>query len=98
MRVLVAAHRFPGDPVDVGQPLQVATGEHRLHRGGRHPQLVGDVHRAQALLQPQMHDLADRGLRCVSRGPVRPAGAVVHASRTRLPVASDHRFAVGQEA
>ena len=31
---LVAAGRFPGDPVDVGQPVQAAADQDRVHRRG----------------------------------------------------------------
>ncbi len=83
--VFVASDVFPGDPVDVGQSLQVAAGEHRVHRRGRHPQPGGDVHRAQALLQPQVHDPPHHRLPGAGRGPVRAAGAVAHHRHPNLP-------------
>jgi hypothetical protein len=38
-RSFVAAGGLPGDPVDVGEPVEPAPDEHRMHGRGRHLQL-----------------------------------------------------------
>ncbi len=85
--VFVAADRFPGGPVEVGQPVDPAADQHRVHRGGRQPQAVGDGHRAQPLLPPQVHDLAHHWRRGAPRAAMRPAGPVGHAGLTGAAVA-----------
>src|SRR5688572_28437243 len=69
--VLVAADRLAGGPVDVGEPVYPAAHQHRVHRGGGHTHPVGDGHRAQPLLPPQVHDLAHDWLRGAPRAAVR---------------------------
>ena len=66
MVVLVATDRLAGGPVHMGEPVEPAADQHRVHRRGRQAQPVGDLDRAEPLLPPQVHDLPDgRG-----RGPV----------------------------
>ncbi|RAO30071.1 hypothetical protein ONO86_05623 [Micromonospora noduli] len=67
MRVFVAAHGFTGDPVDMAEPVEPATQQHGVHGRGRHVQAPADLHRAEALLEAQVHDFADQGLRCACR-------------------------------
>ncbi|GAB3248132.1 hypothetical protein GCM10027448_11320 [Nocardioides dilutus] len=62
VRVLVAADRFTGDPVDVAEPVDPAADQDRVDRRWRQPDLVGDLHRTESLLPPQVHDLADHRL------------------------------------
>lgn len=71
MRVLVAAHGFTGDPVDVAESAEAAAHQHGVHGRGRHVQAPADLDRAQALLEAQVHDLAYQGLRCARRAVVR---------------------------
>jgi hypothetical protein len=44
--------------VDVGEPVEPAADQHRVHRGRGQPESVGDLDRAQPLLPAQVHDLA----------------------------------------
>jgi hypothetical protein len=95
--VLVAADRLPGGPVDVGQPVEPAVDQHRVHRRGGQAEPVGDLHRTEALLPPQVHDLAHHGPR-VPRGQqcgreLRSAIAVGPPLQYRWA----HMFAVGHE-
>ncbi len=84
--VLVAAHRFPGGPVHVRQPVQPAPGQHPVHRRGCDPDVRGELDRAQAFTQPQRHDpLRDRR-GCLGRHRVRPARAVLHRLPGGVPV------------
>jgi len=39
--VFVPADPLTGDPVDVGEPVEQAPHQYRVHRGGLHPELVG---------------------------------------------------------
>jgi hypothetical protein len=84
--VLVAADHLTGAPIDVGQPVDPAADQHRVHRGGRHVEPPADLDRAEAFLPPQVHDLADHWLRCASRAVMRAAGPVGHRrARRHLP-------------
>jgi hypothetical protein len=58
MVVLVAADRFAGDPVDVGQAVDPAANQHRMDRGRLHSQATADLDWAQTVPPPQPHDLA----------------------------------------
>ncbi len=62
VRVLVASDQLAGDPVDARQPVDAAAGQHRVHRRGGHPDLSGDLHRAEPLAPAQAHDLLHDGL------------------------------------
>ena len=53
---LVAADQFSGGPVQVGQPVQPASDQHCVHRGGRDPEKVTDRHRTQPVPTTQAHD------------------------------------------
>jgi hypothetical protein len=62
--VFVAAHRFPGGAVEMGEPVDPTGHQDPVHRRGRHPEDRGDPDRSQALFPAQVHDLAqhrDRG-------------------------------------
>ena len=57
--VLVAADRLAGDPVDVGEPVDPAPDQHRVHGRGGQPELRRRSGPAPSRLrQPQLHDLA----------------------------------------
>jgi hypothetical protein len=68
--MLVPAHRLPGGPVEVSEPVQPAPGQHPGHRGGRHADQRGELDRAEAFAQPQRHDPLSRAP--VSLGRARP--------------------------
>ena len=82
MGVLVAADRLTAHSVQMRQPVQPAPHQHRMHRRRRHPGSAADRYRAEALLPPQVHDLAQH----LAGGPVRlgprPRRTVDHS---RLP-------------
>ena len=83
--VLVAAHRFTGGPVHMGQPVQPAPDQHPVDRGGCDPHVRGELDRAQAFAQPQRHDPL-RGRRGrLGRHRVRPARAVGHRLTGGVP-------------
>jgi hypothetical protein len=65
--VLVTTDRLTGGPVNVSEPVEPATDQHRVDGRGWHPEPISDLDRPQTLLPPQVHDLADH--RC--RRPVR---------------------------
>jgi hypothetical protein len=79
---LIAAGRLTGDPVDVGQPVEPAPDQHRMHGRGRDPQLRPDRHRPQPLLPPHVHDLADHRLRGLGVLGATCRGSVIHPGRT----------------
>jgi hypothetical protein len=69
--VLVAADLLPGGPVEVGEPVQSAAHQDRVHRRGRHAQRIADLHRAKASATAQADDLAHHAWRGSVRLPVR---------------------------
>jgi hypothetical protein len=70
--VLVAADRLSADSVDVGEPVDPTTDQTLVDRRRGDTDLVGNLHRSQALLPAQVHDLADHRLRGPVRGAMRP--------------------------
>jgi hypothetical protein len=70
--VLVAADRFCGDSVDVGEPVDPTPDQDLVDRRRGDADLVGNLHRSQPLLPAQVHDLADHRLRGPVRGAMRP--------------------------
>ena len=81
MVVLVAAQRFAGDPVDVGEPVDPAPHQHRVHGRGRHPEPAGDLDRAEPVTPPQRHDPPHHLRAGLGRAAVRPRAAVGHPGR-----------------
>jgi hypothetical protein len=77
--VLVAADRLTAGAVDVGEPVDPAAAQDRVHRGGRQTEPIGDGHRPQPLFPPQVHDPAHDRLWGAPRAVVRPAGPIGHA-------------------
>jgi hypothetical protein len=69
--VFVAADRFSGRAVEVGEAVDAAADQDLVDRRGGQSDAVGDLDRAQSLLPPQVHDLAHEGLRDPVRGVVR---------------------------
>ncbi|OLM08679.1 hypothetical protein Ae505Ps2_6066 [Pseudonocardia sp. Ae505_Ps2] len=64
MGVLVAAQRFAGDPVDVGEPVDPAAHQDRVHGRGGHTEPPGDLDRAQPVPPAwTVPDLVDTGRR-----------------------------------
>ena len=51
--MLVAAHRFTGGPVHMGESVEPVTGQDLVDRGRRDPGLGGELDRAQAFTPPQ---------------------------------------------
>jgi hypothetical protein len=86
MVVLVATDRLAGGPVHMGEPVEPAADQHRVHRRGRQAQPVGDLDRAEPLLPPQVHDLPDGRGRGPVRLMVRTRGPVGHPGRPLLAV------------
>ena len=76
--VLVAADRLPRGSVDMGQPVDPAPHQHRVHRGWSQTHPVGDLDRSQPLLPAQMHDLANHRRRRSRRRAVRTRGGIDH--------------------
>ena len=88
VRVLVAAHRLAGDPVDVAEPVDPAPHQHRVDRRGRDAELAADLNRAEPVAPPQPHDLAHHGRAVFGRAAARPARAISHPGRPFGPVPS----------
>jgi len=87
VRVLVAAHRFPGGPVDVGEPADPGGGQDAVHRGGREGEHRRELHWSEAFLPPDVHDLADHRCRRPARAVMGPRGAVDHPGLALVAVA-----------
>ena len=81
VRVLIATQRLAGDPVDVGEPVDPASDQHRVHCRGCDSEQATDLDRAQSTSPTQPQDLAGQ----LRRGPVRTSawstGAVTHPGR-----------------
>ena len=91
--VLVAAQRFAGDAVEMGQPVDPAPHQHRVHGRGGQAEPAGDLDRAESrrhrsrTIRRTICGLVRVGLRCGRGGPACP--------RHLGPVArSAHFFAV----
>jgi hypothetical protein len=83
---LVAADQFSGGPVQVGQPVQPASDQHCVHRGGRDPEKVTDRHRTQPVPTTQAHDPPDHARRRAVMLTTRSTRAVPHSLRALDPV------------
>jgi hypothetical protein len=81
--VFVAADRFTGAPVEVGQPVQPAADQHGVHRRGRQAQLVTYLDRPEPLPPAQPHDPLHHRPRGPRRAPQRAAGPVLHVTDLR---------------
>ncbi|OJG05002.1 hypothetical protein BG618_03878 [Pseudonocardia autotrophica] len=90
--VFVAAHRFSGGAVDMGEAVDPTPHQHPVHGRGSDTDPVGDLDRAQALLPAQVHDPAHHRCRRRPRRVVRPAGAIGHAGRAVGAVAVGPAF------
>jgi hypothetical protein len=90
--MFVAADRLAGDPIDMGEPMQSAAGQYRVHGRGGHVAAGTDLDRAQVHPHPVAHDLAHELWRGLDRAVVGPAGPVVHTGRTELAVALGPAF------
>jgi hypothetical protein len=76
--MFIATDRFTGGSVDVGEPVDPAAHQDRVHGRCRHRETIADLNRTQALFPAQVHDLAhDRHWGAV-RLPIWPRGAVAH--------------------
>ena len=53
--MLIAADRFAGGPVEVGEPVDPAADQDRVHPRGRHVEPISDLDGAESLLPPQVH-------------------------------------------
>ncbi|MBE1494225.1 hypothetical protein H4696_001325 [Amycolatopsis lexingtonensis] len=82
MVVFVAAQRFAGDPVDVGEPVDPATHQYRVQRGCRQAEPAGDLDRAQPVTPPQPHDRPHHRPRSAGRAAVGTAAAISHPGYT----------------
>jgi hypothetical protein len=58
MSMLITTQRLAGDTVDMGQPVDPAPGQHRVHRRARHIEPTSDLNRTEPATPPQAHDLA----------------------------------------
>ncbi len=90
--MFVAAHRFSGGAVDMGEAVDPTPHQHPVHGRGSDTDPVGDLDRAQALLPAQVHDPAHHRCRRRPRPVVRPAGAIGHAGRAVEAVAVGPAF------
>jgi hypothetical protein len=68
------------------EPAEAAADQHRVDRGRGQPGPRRDLHRAEPVLPPQVHDLADQRLRGPARRPVRTRRPVGHPVRAQLAV------------
>jgi hypothetical protein len=83
---LVAADPFPVGPVEVGELVEPAAHQHRMHRRSLDPEAIGDLYRAKTMLQPQPHDLAHHARLGAVGLSVRRRAPVQHPGRTLVPV------------
>ena len=88
MVVFVAADRFPGGLVEVGEPVEPAADQHRVHRRGRHPEPGADLDRAQPRCgcRQQLHTTPGgphhiKIIHTVSSHNQRPRGSTTSVSR-----------------
>jgi hypothetical protein len=86
MVVFVAAQRLTGHPIDMTEPADPAAHEHGMHRRGRQAELAGDLHRAETVPRPQLHDLPNDGLRGLGRAGLRSRAAIGHPGRSLVSV------------
>jgi hypothetical protein len=84
--VLVAADRFAGGPVDVGEPVEATPDQDLVHGRRREPDPVGDLDRSQTMLPTQVHDLADHGLGRLVGRVARLGGGIAHAGLAKVAI------------
>ena len=101
MIMLVTADRFPGDSVDVAEPIDPATLEHRVDSRRRQAELTSDLHGTQPAPPSRIHDPLDHRRRCLGRHRAWTAGSISHPCRAlgagpRRPLAGsdgrDHEY------
>jgi hypothetical protein len=56
--VLVAAHRLPGQPIEVAEPIDPTASQHLVHGQGGESDPLSDGYWPEALFPAQAHDLA----------------------------------------
>ena len=92
MIVFVAADRLTGRPVEVGEPIQAAADQHRVHRRGRHTQPGADLHRPEPFAPSQVHDRPHERL----RGPA--GDRCGREDRSAIPAGPTCRYRLAQRA
>jgi len=80
--VLVAADRFTGDSIDMGEPVDPAAPQNGVHRRGCDACLAGDLRGPKPMTPPQPHDLLNHGRRRLGRAGPRPRAAIGHTRDT----------------